>query len=47
MADPYVMMMVVLGTVLGIFVGALPGISGSTTIALMGEFKSVFTAGSM
>ena len=35
MADPDVMMMVVLGTVLGIFVGALPGISGSTTIALM------------
>ena len=35
LVDPYVMMMVVLGTVLGIFVGALPGISGSTTIALM------------
>jgi len=33
--DPYVMLMVLLGTVLGIFVGALPGISGSTTIALM------------
>jgi putative tricarboxylic transport membrane protein len=35
LADPYVMLMVLLGTVLGIFVGALPGISGSTTIALM------------
>jgi putative tricarboxylic transport membrane protein len=35
LADPYVMMMVLLGTVLGIFVGALPGISGSTTIALL------------
>lgn len=33
--DPYVMLMVLLGTVLGIFVGALPGISGSTTIALL------------
>ncbi|WP_372621791.1 tripartite tricarboxylate transporter permease [Falsiroseomonas sp.] len=33
--DPYVMLVVLLGTVLGIFVGALPGISGSTTIALM------------
>jgi putative tricarboxylic transport membrane protein len=33
--DPTVMLMVLLGTVLGIFVGALPGISGSTTIALM------------
>ena len=33
--DPWVMFMVFLGTVLGIFVGALPGISGSTTIALM------------
>lgn len=33
--DPSVLLMVVLGTVLGIFVGALPGISGSTTIALM------------
>jgi len=29
------MLMVLLGTVLGIFVGALPGISGSTTIALL------------
>jgi TctA family transporter len=35
LVDPYVMLMVLLGTVLGIFVGALPGISGSTTIALM------------
>ena len=35
LVDPYVMLMVVLGTVLGIFVGALPGISGSTTIALL------------
>ena len=33
--DPYVLLVVLLGTVLGIFVGALPGISGSTTIALM------------
>ena len=35
LVDPWVMLMVFLGTVLGIFVGALPGISGSTTIALM------------
>ena len=35
LVDPYVMLMVLLGTVLGIFVGALPGISGSTTIALL------------
>ena len=35
LVDPYVMLVVLLGTVLGIFVGALPGISGSTTIALM------------
>jgi putative tricarboxylic transport membrane protein len=35
LVDPYVMLMVLAGTVLGIFVGALPGISGSTTIALM------------
>ena len=35
LVDPWVMLMVLLGTVLGIFVGALPGISGSTTIALL------------
>ncbi|HZF77636.1 MAG TPA: tripartite tricarboxylate transporter permease [Acetobacteraceae bacterium] len=35
LVDPYVMLMVLLGTALGIFVGALPGISGSTTIALL------------
>ncbi len=35
LADPYIMAMVMLGTVLCIFVGALPGISGSTTIALL------------
>jgi len=35
LVDPQVMLMVLLGTVLGIFVGALPGISGSTTIALL------------
>jgi putative tricarboxylic transport membrane protein len=41
--DPYVLGMVVLGTILGIFVGALPGISGSTTIALLLPFT--LTAG--
>ena len=35
LVDPWVMLMVLLGTLLGIFVGALPGISGSTTIALL------------
>jgi putative tricarboxylic transport membrane protein len=33
--DPFTLFMIVAGTVLGVFVGALPGISGSTTIALM------------
>jgi len=33
--DPFTVFMILAGTVLGITVGALPGISGSTTIALM------------
>jgi putative tricarboxylic transport membrane protein len=33
--DPYMLSLVVAGTVLGIVVGALPGISGSTTTALL------------
>jgi putative tricarboxylic transport membrane protein len=33
--DPWILAMVGAGTVLGIIVGALPGISGSTTIALL------------
>jgi len=33
--DPYILWVVFAGTVIGIVVGALPGISGSTTIALM------------
>jgi putative tricarboxylic transport membrane protein len=33
--DPFILFMIVAGTVLGIVVGALPGISGSTTIALL------------
>jgi putative tricarboxylic transport membrane protein len=33
--DPFTFFMIVAGTVLGITVGALPGISGSTTIELM------------
>ncbi|MCI0755373.1 tripartite tricarboxylate transporter permease [Teichococcus vastitatis] len=35
LADPFALFMIVAGTVIGITVGALPGISGSTTIALM------------
>ena len=33
--DPYILLVVFAGTVLGIVVGALPGISGSTTTALL------------
>ena len=33
--DPYIMLVVLAGTILGITVGALPGISGSTTTALL------------
>src|SRR5262245_22230524 len=35
LVDPYIFGLIVLGTVLGIVVGALPGISGSTTTALL------------
>ncbi|MFC3127658.1 tripartite tricarboxylate transporter permease [Pseudoroseomonas globiformis] len=35
LADPFTLFMILAGTVIGITVGALPGISGSTTIALM------------
>ncbi|MSO93393.1 MAG: C4-dicarboxylate ABC transporter permease [Rhodospirillales bacterium] len=34
-SDPYMLFLVLAGTVLGIIVGALPGISGSTTTALL------------
>jgi putative tricarboxylic transport membrane protein len=33
--DPYILAMILAGTLLGITVGALPGISGSTTLALV------------
>jgi putative tricarboxylic transport membrane protein len=36
--DPKILLMVVAGTLLGIIVGALPGISGSTTTALLLPF---------
>src|ERR671919_42221 len=36
--DPKILLVVFLGTVLGIVVGALPGISGSTTTALLLPF---------
>ncbi|HYN12879.1 MAG TPA: tripartite tricarboxylate transporter permease [Burkholderiales bacterium] len=36
--DPYILFVVVAGTVIGIIVGALPGISGSTTTALLLPF---------
>ncbi|HWL79997.1 MAG TPA: tripartite tricarboxylate transporter permease [Roseomonas sp.] len=35
LTDPFILGMILAGTVLGIVVGALPGISGSTTIALL------------
>ncbi|MDQ1081983.1 tripartite tricarboxylate transporter permease [Pseudoroseomonas cervicalis] len=35
LGDPFILGMILAGTVLGILVGALPGISGSTTIALL------------
>ena len=34
-ADPQILFLVFAGTVLGVVVGALPGISGSTTTALL------------
>ena len=36
--DPKILLVVFLGTVIGIVVGALPGISGSTTTALLLPF---------
>jgi putative tricarboxylic transport membrane protein len=36
--DPYILLVVFAGTVIGIVVGALPGISGSTTTALLLPF---------
>ena len=36
--DPYILWVVFAGTVIGIVVGALPGISGSTTTALLLPF---------
>ncbi|HEX2331996.1 MAG TPA: tripartite tricarboxylate transporter permease, partial [Burkholderiales bacterium] len=38
LVDPKILLMVVAGTLLGIIVGALPGISGSTTTALLLPF---------
>ena len=35
LVDPYMLLVILAGTVLGIVVGALPGISGSTTTALL------------
>ena len=35
LGDPYILAVIVAGTVIGIVVGALPGISGSTTTALL------------
>src|SRR5690349_14093197 len=35
LADPYMLGIILAGTLLGIVVGALPGISGSTTTALL------------
>lgn len=35
LADPYMLGLILAGTVLGVVVGALPGISGSTTTALL------------
>jgi len=43
LADPYIMTMIVTGTVLGVVVGALPGISGSTTTALLLPFTITMT----
>ena len=33
--DPYMLWVILSGTVLGVIVGALPGLSGSTTTALL------------
>lgn len=35
LADPFILGMTIAGTLLGVFVGALPGIGGSTTLALL------------
>ena len=35
LADPYMVGIILAGTVLGVVVGALPGLSGSTTAALL------------
>ncbi len=43
LVDPYIMTMIVAGTVLGVIVGALPGISGSTTTALLLPFTITMT----
>jgi putative tricarboxylic transport membrane protein len=52
--DPYMLGVIVAGTVLGVIVGALPGLSGSTTTALllpltigMGPVASVAFLGSI
>jgi putative tricarboxylic transport membrane protein len=43
LVDPYILAMIVAGTVLGVVVGALPGISGSTTTALLLPFTITMT----
>jgi putative tricarboxylic transport membrane protein len=43
LVDPYIMAMIITGTVLGVIVGALPGISGSTTTALLLPFTITMT----
>ncbi|MBM3538265.1 MAG: C4-dicarboxylate ABC transporter permease [Alphaproteobacteria bacterium] len=43
LVDPYILGMIVAGTVLGVLVGALPGISGSTTTALLLPFTITMT----
>jgi putative tricarboxylic transport membrane protein len=35
LVDPYVLFLIAAGTILGVIVGALPGISGSATTALL------------
>jgi putative tricarboxylic transport membrane protein len=43
LVDPYIFSMILAGTVLGVVVGALPGISGSTTTALLLPFTITMT----
>lgn len=45
LADPYMLFVILAGTLLGIVVGALPGISGSTTTALLLPLTVTMTPG--